>query len=66
MHDLVPRGGVAQRHHLGVRTAEGVAGFLLMAVNLKAPFFMCSAAIPHLKATPGSLQTPTPALPLQG
>lgn len=28
---------------------------LLMAVNLKAPFFMCSAAIPHLKETRGAI-----------
>ena len=28
---------------------------LLMAVNLKAPFFMCSAAIPHLKETRGCI-----------
>ena len=27
----------------------------LMAVNLKAPFFMCSAAIPHLKETRGCI-----------
>lgn len=28
---------------------------LLLAVNLKAPFFMCSAAIPHLKETRGCI-----------
>ena len=28
---------------------------LLMAVNLKAPFFMCSAAIPHLKESRGCI-----------
>ena len=28
---------------------------LVLAVNLKAPFFLCSAAIPHLKATRGSI-----------
>jgi NAD(P)-dependent dehydrogenase (short-subunit alcohol dehydrogenase family) len=28
---------------------------LLMAVNLKAPFFMCSAAIPHLKESRGTI-----------
>lgn len=28
---------------------------LLMAVNLKAPFFMCSAAIPHLKDSRGAI-----------
>lgn len=28
---------------------------LLMAVNLKAPFFLCSAAIPHLKESRGAI-----------
>lgn len=28
---------------------------LVMAANLKAPFFMCSAAIPHLKASRGCI-----------
>ena len=28
---------------------------LLLAVNLKAPFFMCAAAIPHLKETRGCI-----------